>query len=68
MFSNLSYTKNDTVFLQTLIASIHVRKKIIGELCGIIGQKDDACIIHNHNFLPPGLRRSMKKINVTNDD
>ena len=57
------YFKNDTSFLQPVIADLRTRNKIIWEWCGSIGHKDDAYIICGHKFLSPSLRINMNKFN-----
>ena len=59
-----SSIKNDAEHLQPVLAAIHMRQKSNCKLCGIIGHKDDACIIHGPNFLPPSLRRNMNQFNA----
>ena len=54
-FDPSSSNNNDTAYIQTVIADLHMRYKSIFELCGGIGHKADACIIHGLKFIPESL-------------
>ena len=56
-YSNNNYTET----LQSIIAALCFRQDNICKLCGIIGHKAGACIIHGPNFLPPSIRINMNK-------
>ena len=71
-FGTSNHTKNDTTTLQTVIAALRVRQKIICEYCGRTGHKNYAWIILGTNFLPPSIRRNINQfnalhVNETND-
>ena len=55
---------NDTYNLRPFIADLRIRQKIIYKLCGSIGHKADACIIHDPKFLPPSLIRNTNQLNA----
>ena len=63
-FGSSSSSKNYATTLQPVIAAFRMRQKSICEYCGIIGHKDDACIIRGPKFLPPSLRRNMNQFNA----
>ena len=61
-------TNNDTATLHRVIWYLYVLYKFIWWCCGIIGHKDDVCIIHGHKLLPSSLRRNMNKLNTLHGD
>ena len=67
-FGPSSSSNNDAATLQSVIAALRMRQKIICEFYGRIGHKSDACIICGPKFLPPSLRGNMNQFNALNGD
>ena len=67
-FCPSSSTKIDTVTLHTVVAALYVWQDIICEWCGIIGHKDDACIVCGPKFLPPIIKINMNQFNSIRGD
>ena len=63
-FVSLSSIKNDTAYLQPVIAALRMRHNIMCECWGSIGHKSDACIIRGPKFLPPSLRININQFNA----
>ena len=62
------FTNNDTSILWKFIAGLCVRQKTIFECCGIIGHKDDACIIYAPIFLPKIIIIKISQFNALDGD
>ena len=62
------FGNNDATTIQSVIAALRMRQKIICECCGRIGNKSYACIIRGPKFLPPSLRRKMNQFNALHGD
>ena len=63
-----SSTNNDTASLQPVIAYLRMIQKIICKLCGRIGHRDDACIIHGPKLFPPIIIIKMNQFNALHGD
>ena len=57
-------TNNDTASLQSVLLDLHMIQISICKFFGIIGHKDDVCIIRGPKFLPPSLRININQFNV----
>ena len=67
-FGPLYSTNSDTETLQTVIADLRMRHKIIFECCGRIVHKADSCIIRGPEFFPPIIRIHINQFNVRHGD
>ena len=64
-----SYSINNfTATLQTVIADLYIKQKIICERCVIIVHKAGSCIIRGSKFLSPSLIIKMNRFNTLNCD
>ena len=67
-FSPSYSTNNDKSYIQPVIADLRMRQKSICKLCGISGNKSDACIICGPKFFPPSLKRNMNQFNALHSE
>ena len=57
------FINNNTEYIQPVIAALLMIQKLFCKFCGIIGHKDDVCIVRGPELLPPIIRIKMNHFN-----